>query len=64
MLRLTVLAIAAAAIVLGLYSADLLLALAALCGSCGVVLLLGPVAAASPHVSAPRHAIRVSQARH
>jgi hypothetical protein len=40
MVRFATLAIAAAAIVIAWSSGDLLLALAAICGACGVVLLL------------------------
>ena len=40
MVRFATLAVVAAAVVLGWYSGDMLLALAAICGACGVVTLM------------------------
>jgi hypothetical protein len=53
MSRLVLCAILAAAIVIALHSGSVMLALAAICGACGVISLAGVPAKAPGHTSRP-----------
>ena len=54
-MRLTLSAMGAAAVIVGLHSGNALLSLAALCGACGVALLSSPPGNIGGRADAPGH---------